>query len=243
MTGADSVWITSAAIARAGALVGDPGRASMLVALLDGRALTAKELADRAGVTPATASSHLGKLLDAEYVCVQRQGRHRYYRLASADIAAMLESIHLAGSKLGAETEGARRSGPREEEMRRARSCYDHLAGRLGVAIATRLEEARHIRLELSGVELTGQGEAVMRRLGIDLDQLRQGGRTFCRTCIDWSERRPHLAGALGAAILERSLALGWVRRREGTRALAISPGGTLGFEQVFGISVARDLT
>lgn len=238
MDDGDTGWKTSATIARAGAVFGDSGRASMLVALLDGRALTARELADRAGVTPSTASSHLGKLLQACYVSVERQGRHRYYRIASADVAAMLESIHSASTNIGRPAE-ARSYGPREEEMRRARSCYDHLAGRLGVAIATSMELARHIRLELAGVELTGQGEAVLQQFGIDLEGLRRSGRTFCRTCIDWSERRPHLAGALGAAILEQSLALGWVRRRQGTRSLAISPAGTLGFQQVFGLSSA----
>ena len=241
MNGDDSAFITSSAIARAGALVGDPGRASMLLALLDGRALTARELADRAGVTPSTASSHLAKLLDARYICVERQGRHRYYRMASADVAAMLETLHLMGLNLARPLEGDRRSGPREDAMRRARSCYDHLAGRLGVAIAASMEKSRHIRLELSGVALTDQGETVARRLGIDLDQLRRGGRAFCRTCVDWSERRPHLAGALGAAILERSLALGWVRRQKGTRALAISPAGVLGFGEAFGLSISPD--
>jgi DNA-binding transcriptional ArsR family regulator len=226
----------SLTIAQIGAVLGDMGRAAMLSALLEGRALTARELADCAGITPQTASTHIARLVDAGLIRAERQGRHHYHRLASPDIAHMIEAMHVAGA--GIPTRMTRRIGPSDEAMRLARSCYDHLAGRLGVALADSMAQRHGIHIDLGGVHLTETGAGLLTDWGIDVPSLRAGKRAFCRTCIDWSERRAHLAGALGAAILERSLALGWVRRRSGTRALALSPGGQLGFAKVFGVKL-----
>jgi len=229
--------VHTAAFAEIGALVGDPGRANMLAALLDGRALTAKELATRAGVAPQTASGHLSKLLTAGLIQMERQGRHHYHRLASPEIAQMIESImNVAGSQLAASGGRTIRAGPAELALRAARTCYDHLAGRLAVDLADAMTAQHHVEFGLEGGIITEAGQAVLRGLGVDLDAAQQSRRAFCRPCLDWSERRPHLAGSVGAAIMRRSFELGWVRRIEGTRALTVSPSGQIGFQKVFGV-------
>ncbi|MDQ2879172.1 MAG: helix-turn-helix domain-containing protein [Pseudomonadota bacterium] len=241
--------VSTTTIAELGALVGDPGRANMLIALLDGRALTARELADRAGVTPQTASGHLGRLLTANLIRVEQQGRHRYHRLASSDVADLLEAMHIAGARLEARAD-AKRPGPVDPALRAARSCYDHIAGELGVALADALAGSGNAgsgnagsgnagsRNDGSGGEsglaLSASGERRLADWGIDLDRLRGMRRPFCRACLDWSERRSHLAGTVGAAILDRSLTLGWLRRRHGSRALIITHAGETGFRSVF---------
>jgi len=219
--------VSTRTIAELGALVGDPGRANMLMAMLDGRALTARELADRAGVTPQTASGHLAKLLAAGMIRMERQGRHHYHRLASADIAQMLEAMHVAGAGIAGRVG---RTGPRDAQMREARSCYDHLAGRLAVDLADALTD----REEAVGLSITGEQRLV--DWGIDMAALRRVRRPFCRPCLDWSERRPHLAGSIGAAILDQVLAAGWLRRSEGSRALQVTPVGQRGFHDRFGL-------
>lgn len=226
--------VSTTTIAELGALVGDPGRANMLIALLDGRALTARELADQAGVTPQTASGHLARLLAAEMIRVEQQGRHRYHRLASSDIADLLEAMHVAGARL-ATTATPRQPRPVDPAMRAARSCYDHVAGGLGVALA----DALAMRDGGDGSELTAEGEQRLATWGIDLAGLRSMRRPFCRACLDWSERRPHLAGAVGAAILDRSLDLGWLRHRTGSRALIVTPAGESGFRSSLGTDCA----
>jgi len=221
--------VSTSMIAELGALVGDPGRANMLMAMLDGRALTARELADRAGVTPQTASGHLAKLLAAGMIRMERQGRHHYHRLASADIAQMLEAMHVAGARLSERTRTVR-TGPRDAQMREARSCYDHLAGRLAVELADRLTDGA------DASALSTAGERRLADWGLDIMSLRSVRRPFCRPCLDWSERRPHLAGAIGAAILDHSLASGWLRRSDGSRALQVTPAGQRGFADRFGL-------
>ncbi len=232
----------TAALAEIGALVGDPGRANMLAALIDGRALTAKELASQAGVTPQTASGHLARLLAAGLIRVEPQGRHRYHRLASAEVAAMLETMMQVAATSTTLTRAPLRTGPRDEAMRTARSCYDHLAGRLGVALADALVAKGAVELDGDGGAVTPAGVKLLAGFGVDADVASlapvKGRRPFCRPCLDWSERRPHLAGVLGAALLERSLDLHWVRRLEGTRALAITPKGQTGFRATFGVSL-----
>jgi DNA-binding transcriptional ArsR family regulator len=225
--------ISTTIIAEIGALVGDPGRANMLISLLDGRALTARELAERAGVTPQTASGHLSKLLAAGMIHMERQGRHHYHRLASADIAQMLEAMHVAGAQ-AAPNGKPRRTGPADPQMREARSCYDHLAGRLAVQLAEALTGPDPLD---KTIRISPEGEANLTAWGLDLADLRRSKRVFCRACLDWSERRPHLAGAVGAAILNRCLDLGWLRRRDTNRSLIITPPGREGFGRRFHLS------
>jgi DNA-binding transcriptional ArsR family regulator len=224
------------ALAEIGALVGDPGRANMLFALVDGRALTARELADQAGVTPQTASGHLSRLVAAGLICVEPQGRHRYHRLGSGEVAAMLESMMQVASA----TQPAKplRTGPRDDAMRTARSCYDHMAGRLGVAIADSLVARRFVALDGDGGEVTRAGRKFLDEFGLDLTTPIRGRRPFCRPCLDWSERRPHLAGHLGAQLLDRTLELGWIRRMKDSRALAITPKGQQGFRKSFDVAL-----
>lgn len=218
-------------LAEVGALVGDPARANILAALMDGRALTAGELAYVAGVAPQTASGHLAKLATANLLALTKQGRNRYYRLASPAVGHMLEGI-LAVAALHLPP----RRGPRiDEGMRTARTCYDHIAGRLGVGIADALTEDGHVVLGEDGGEVTPGGAAFLAALGVDLAAKKGSTRAYCRSCLDWSERRPHIAGLLGAAMCHRFLDLGWVERRRDTRALAISPVGARGFADRFG--------
>ena len=227
-----SSFVTGAALAGVASLLGDVGRASMMVALTDGRALTAGELARYAGVTPQTASGHLAKLVDLRLVAVERQGRHRYHRLASPDVAAAVEML-MAVAAVGPTRH--RPAGPRDEALRAARTCYDHLAGRLGVALADGMRERGFIVLGDGAASVTEAGRAALADLGIDL-----GGpdsRPPCRACLDWSERRLHVAGRLGAALLDRSLALGWVRRRTGERAVTVTEAGRRGFAATFGVA------
>lgn len=218
-------------IALIAALVGDPARANMLTALMGGKALSAGELAAEAGVTLPTASSHLAKLQAGGLVAVEQQGRHRYFRLAGPDIAQMLESLMGLAARIG---HVRTRPGPRDPALREARICYDHLAGDQGVRLFDSLLQRRLIRKIRDRVELTAAGEAFVAGFGIDLVALKHSRRPLCRTCLDWSVRRPHLAGALGAALLHRLAALGWARRERASRAVAFTPSGRRRFEREF---------
>jgi DNA-binding transcriptional ArsR family regulator len=219
-------------IAATAALLGDSARANMLAALLDGRALSAKELAYTAHVTPQTASGHLAKLADGGLLTAEKQGRHRYYRLASPLVGQMLEGVMAVGGP-----EPARATVWRGgEALRMARTCYDHIAGRLGVALADALTAGGHIALGADGGEVTEQGERFLAEFGASPAP---GRRVFCRPCLDWSERRPHLAGRVGAALACRCFELGWIARQRDTRALAISDAGRQGFRERFGIALA----
>ncbi len=221
-------------IAATAALLGDPARANMLTALLDGRSLTAKELAFAAHISPQTASGHLGKLTEAGFLQATPQGRHRYFRIASHSVASMVEAI----ISLAAETRPpARRTAWKGgEALRTARTCYDHIAGRLGVAIADRMVERGHIVLAPDGGEVTLAGQEFLAGFGADPPR---GRRVFCRPCLDWSERRPHLAGRVGAAIACRCFELGWVARMRDSRAVTITPAGQAGFAETFGVAVS----
>lgn len=214
------------------ALLGDPARANILTALMDGRALTAKELAYAAHVSPQTTSGHLGKLTDAGLLALQKQGRHHYYRLASPLVGQMLESI-MAVAGPAPHRNSSWRGG---EALRTARTCYDHLAGRLGVALADAMQEHGHVALTADGGEVTDAGHAFLLNFGAEPAD---GKRVFCRPCLDWSERRPHIAGRLGAALAGRCFELGWIERQRDTRALAITPAGRAGFGERFGVMVA----
>jgi DNA-binding transcriptional ArsR family regulator len=226
--------VSTTAVAEIGFLLGDPARVNMMIALLDGRSWTARELADAASVSPQTASSHLGKLIAAELVKVDRQGRHHYHRLASPEIARLLEQMHL----VGAVARRASISGPKDLQMRELRSCYDHLAGRIAVELSSRIIDEDHSKAGSANLSL--QGLSLLERIGVDLDQLRSGRRAVCRVCVDWSERRPHVAGAVGAAILSRLKMLGWVKVRPSGRALILTAAGELGLSDLFGIHAVR---
>lgn len=201
-------------------LIADPARARMLRALMGGTALTATELAMEANVSPSTASSHLAKLTAGEILAIEKQGRHRYFRLFDAEVASMLEELTEVAARRGP----SRRIGPADPALRAARVCYDHLAGERGVWMFEQLRD----RKLLSSREFLGE-------LGIDLDALATLRRPLTRTCLDWSERRHHLGGALGAAMLERIFALRWARREVDGRAVIFSPGGERAFRALFG--------
>lgn len=220
-------------IAATASLLGDPARANILAALMDGRALTAKELAFAAHVSPQTTSGHLGKLTDAGLLTPQKQGRHRYYRLASPLVGQMLEGIMALSTAAGIESPERRSTWRGGEALRTARTCYDHLAGRLGVGIADALCARDLVALTVDGGEVTEAGRHFLGEFGAEPEQ---GKRVFCRPCLDWSERRPHIAGRLGASIMLRCFALGWLQRQRDTRAVAITEAGQAGFAESFGI-------
>lgn len=208
-------------IAAIAALLGDPARANMLTALLDGRALTVSELANAAGVALPTASGHLTRLQAAGLLSVEKQGRHRYLRLSGPDVAAALESLMTLAQRTGAVRV---RTGPRDAALRQARICYDHLAGAQAVALLRRLQ-ARAWLNPGDTPALTPAGTVGLTNFGIDLPTLAQSRRPLCRCCLDWSEREHHLAGSLGAALLDAILARRWARRAEG-RVVVFSPEG-----------------
>jgi DNA-binding transcriptional ArsR family regulator len=220
-------------IARIGALIGDPTRINILSALMGGQALTAGELAREAGVTPQTASSHLAKLVDGALIRPRRQGRCVYYALAGHEVADLIEALDGLAIAAGLQRT---RPGPRDAAMRRARVCYDHLAGELGVAMLDGLTAAGVIADRDGALCLTEPGEGFVRRFGVAPESLRAGRRPVCKACLDWSERRSHLAGALGKALLDRIYGLGWARRLERGRVVAFTGPGLAAFERTFGL-------
>lgn len=224
-------------LAEIGTLVGEPTRAAMLEALMDGRALTASELARAAGVTAQTASGHLAQLSTAGLLAVEKQGRHRYHRLAGSEVARLLES--LMEWTAGAEPKKPRAiaTGPRDAAMRRARTCYDHLAGQLGVAISDALIARNIVIFSDEGGLLSPDGAEALREMGLRLPATRlKGTRPLCRPCLDWSERRPHIAGVLGATIASHAFEAGWIRRLDGSRAVTVTRTGEAELKRVFGV-------
>ncbi|WP_322098842.1 ArsR/SmtB family transcription factor [Microvirga roseola] len=227
--------VSGIALAEIAALIGDVARANILSALMDGRALTASELAWHGGVSASTASGHLAKLCEANLIALERQGRHRYYRLASAEVAQAIEALMTVVSFA---PKRHRPVGPRDEALRRARTCYDHLAGRLGIAVTDALTSRGHVLLSESAGSLTGEGQRFLCTIGVEVEAERKGQRALCRTCLDWSERRPHLAGHLGSALCTRFFELGWTERIRDSRALAITTEGQKGLKEAFGIEL-----
>lgn len=216
-------------IASIAALLGDPARANMLTALMDGRALTVSELAVAAGVTLQTASGHLAKLNAAKLLTAEKQGRHRYFRLSGSDIAQILEMLMGLAQRTGAVRV---RTGPKDTALRASRICYDHLAGETGVQL---FNGVLQLGLLAEGDQLcvTEKGRQYFSDFGIDLNELENGRRPLCRYCLDWSERRNHLGGALGAAILTEMISRKWLRISD-KRALTFSSQGVEEFRTAF---------
>ncbi len=215
-------------IARVAALVADPARSTMLLALMDGRALTATELSGLAGVTKQTASGHLAKLVDGEVLAVEAQGRHRYFRLAGAHVAALLEALMVFSSDAVPPV----RTGPKEPALRKARVCYDHLAGEMGVTLYDRAREAGWLADDLG---VTDKGWSKFSAIGVTPGDLPRSNRPQCRACLDWSQRRHHLAGLIGKATLDRLFALSWARRLPSSRVVAFTPEGERRFREWIG--------
>ncbi len=212
-------------IGRVAATIGDPTRIRMLLLLMEGRALTAKELAYGAGVEPATASAHLRRLEGDALITSLASGRYKYFGLRSPAVAEMIESLMVVAPEKPADP----RRSTVPENLRAARLCYDHLAGQLGTEVSATLlargwlnpQDATH-----AAYDVTPEGERAFAAIGIDVSTLRNGRRRFAYGCMDWSERRPHLAGALGAAVAERCIALGWLARQKHSRALVVTESG-----------------
>jgi len=225
--------VPGADIAPAAALIGDSARAAMLTALLDDRALAAGELAELAGVSPATGSEHLTRLLGGGLVTVTSQGRHRYYRLAGPEVAAAIEALsHLSPPAPARSLRQSRQAAA----LAQARTCYDHLAGQAGVALLDALLAGGVLaRKDPAVLEVTAAGEATLAAFGVNAASLRHSRRRFAGACLDWTERRPHLNGALGAAITARLLELGWIERGARRRAVRVTPAGQEGLATTFG--------
>lgn len=227
-------------IARIGSLIGDPARANMLTALMSGKALTVTELAFEASVSLQTASSHLKQLIEGGLVKARKCGRHRYVELASEEVAAVL------GGVMGL-AEGAgllrTRTGPRDAALRKARSCYNHLAGEMGTRLFRSLVQQGYLAHNGDDMELTGEGKAFVESFGIDGQALRRSGGPLCKECLDWSERKSHLAGRLGRAFLQRFGDLGWAQRDPESRAVLFTQKGEAAFHARFPVEPPRRAT
>ncbi len=225
------IVMPAAELASIGALVADPTRAEILCVLMDGRAHTGGELARHVGVSASTASEHLSRLLDAALLRVEAQGRHRYFRLADRQTAELLELLGAVSTPLTAKRSRS------AERLSHARSCYDHLAGEVAANIYDRLVDDRHLAVDDGRAVLTGSGHALFGGLGIDVDPVVASKRPTVRPCLDWTERRHHLAGALGAALFDTMLANKWIRRGQRPRSIQISRQGSDALHQHFGLA------
>jgi len=219
-----------------GALLGVPARANILASLIDGRALTATELAISAGVSPQTTSSHLAKLVDAGLIRAEKHGRHRFYRLTDPDIADILEPLAELVKHLPVPE---RRKSRTPKDLRPARICYDHLAGAAGVQMTDGLTKKGYLAPLGRDFRITDEGSAFFTDFGVDLAALARTRRVFARQCLDWSERRPHLGGALGAALCERFLQEGWIRRTRVPRQIVVLDAGRNALKRLLGIEIA----
>ncbi len=222
-------------IAVLASLIGDPARANILAALMGGKALTAGECAAEAGISAPTASGHLAKLSDSGLLVVLVQGRHRYYNLAGPDVAEAVETLMGLAARIGLKRT---RPGPREAAMSKARFCYDHLAGEAATALFARLVDRGLLVAKSDGIGLSPKGRSCFLAEGIDIAALESKPRSFCRACLDWSERRLHLAGSLGSAIARLAIERGWCRREAGSRAVHFSPEGE---QALLNLGVARE--
>lgn len=218
-------------IALLGSLIGDPARANILTALMSGKALTVTELAAEAGVTVQTASSHLKKLEAAQLLRQRKQGRHRYFALADDEVGAVLEAMMGLAAKRGLLRA---RTGPKDEALRKARICYNHLAGDLGVRLYDSMIASGYLEEAGEEISLTGPGEGFVQDFGIDLTAASKTRRPLCKSCLDWSNRRTHLAGSLGTVMLHRIYGLGWASRQTGSRVISFSGQGEKQFQKTF---------
>lgn len=218
-------------IASVAALIGDPARANILTALMAGKALTVSELAQEAGVTLQTTSAHLSKLLSGGMVTARKQGRHKYFELASSKVAEAIEAL----MGLAADSGHLRtRTGPRDEALRAARRCYDHLAGTAGVQLYQSLIRRGYLNMETSGLSLSSIGRDFVSGLGIDMERLSRSRTPLCRECLDWSERKSHLAGSLGRAFLDHMIEDKWVRLEASSRVISFTARGQTQFATAF---------
>lgn len=218
-------------IALLGSLIGDPARANMLTALMSGKALTASELAAEAGVTAQTASSHLGKLETAGLLQQRKQGRHRYFSLADDEVGSVLEAMMGLAAKRG---HTRTRTGPKDPALRKARVCYNHLAGELGVRMFDHLLAKKHVVADGDSLDLSKAGREFACEFGIDIEALGNSRRPLCKSCLDWSARRTHLAGGLGTAFLNRFYELGWAKRQADSRVVTFTANGEKRFSDLF---------
>jgi DNA-binding transcriptional ArsR family regulator len=221
-------------IARAAALLAEPARAAFVSALMVDGPLPATALAARGRVAPSTASEHLARLVAGGFLNSEKRGRHRYYRLADPAVAAAVEALAVVAPQPPVRS---LREANRSELLRHARTCYDHLAGRVGVALARSLEQDGTLVRRDGDYELGPEAETrLATTLGIDLQALRNGRRPLVRGCVDWSERELHVAGALGAAVASRLFELGWIKRRDGNRSVEVTAKGRAGLPNELGI-------
>ncbi|EHS59338.1 ArsR/SmtB family transcription factor [Paenibacillus sp. Aloe-11] len=226
---------TKSNVAMIASLVSEPSRAAILTVLLDGRFHTASELAHMAGIKPQTASFHLSKMTDAQVVTVDKQGRHRYFGIQNPEVARVMESLLSIAPPVQIKSF---KQASENEAIRLARTCYDHLAGHLGVQIMDSLINKGMLSEDQDGLYITERGETFFADFQVNLTQIKQRRRSFSHKCLDWSERRHHLAGALGSALLDRLLTLHWIERLPTTRAIRITTDGKRGFKEVFSIDI-----
>lgn len=220
-------------IAQIASLIGDPARSRMLIALMGGKALTATELSLDAEITPQTASSHLSKLVNNGLLAVQKQGRHKYFQLNGKDVAEILEALLNISSRI---EHSNIFTGPRDPELRKARVCYDHLAGELGVLLYEALMKNNYINTVNNSLEMTANGIAFFHRIGVNFDELQKGKRPLCKSCLDWSERNHHLAGLIGKWILIDLLKKNWAQKNLDSRVIRFTKTGLKYFNKQYGI-------
>ncbi|GAA6153239.1 winged helix-turn-helix domain-containing protein [Pseudoteredinibacter isoporae] len=214
-------------------LIGDPARSKMLTALMSGKALSATELSLEAGITAQTASSHLGKLLEGELIVVRKQGRHKYFQLRCAEVAELIEQMLNIGAKVSVANIS---TGPKDERLRKSRVCYDHLAGEVAVQLFDALV-AKGCFIERDyELVLTELGRTFFKRLGADFDVLRSSRRPLCKSCLDWSERRSHLAGSLGKWVLHDAIGRSWAKQDLDSRAIRFTEKGFQAFAKQYGM-------
>lgn len=221
------------AVAKIASLIGEPSRAKILIALMGGKALTATELSMEAGITPQTASSHLSKLVDGQLLVLQKQGRHKYFHIKDRQVADLLETLLGISSK---KEYSNVKTGPVDPLLRKARVCYDHLAGELGVLLFNSLKKQNYIEEIADIASVTTEGELFFASLGVNMNELKKSKRSLCKSCLDWSERQNHLSGSLGVWVLNDLFNSGWGAKNLDSRAISLTTKGLQDFKNKYGI-------